>query len=119
MSPYRSSEKLKRRPQDGYISGVCAGVAIHFNIPVVWVRLAVIFGAFFTGFFPVICAYAALSIVLEQDLGPAARQSSSEQPDADDVRILYDSLEERLKRLESYLTSTEYDWNRKYRNELK
>ncbi len=52
--------------QNGMLWGVCAGLAKHLNVEIIWVRLATILGLVLTG--PIIAViYIILAIVLPQE----------------------------------------------------
>ncbi len=64
MSPRR--KRLMRLPSEGMLGGVCAGLAAYFDIDVVWIRLAFVLLAVFTGIW--LLVWLAMLIVM-----PAAR----------------------------------------------
>ncbi|MGQ0832286.1 MAG: PspC domain-containing protein, partial [Microthrixaceae bacterium] len=54
----RRPRELRRRPDEGHIAGVCAGVAEYFNIDPVIVRIATVVLAFSgTGLFAYLLAW--------------------------------------------------------------
>ena len=59
--------RLRRRPDEGHIAGVCAGVAEYFNVDPVIVRIAAVVLAF-SG--PGICAYMLAWIFVPEAHGP-------------------------------------------------
>jgi len=57
---------LTRDSQNGMLWGVCAGLAKHLNVNVVWIRLATILGLVLTG--PIMAViYVIMAIVLPQE----------------------------------------------------
>jgi phage shock protein PspC (stress-responsive transcriptional regulator) len=76
-APVRQSEpatprRLTRRPAEGKIGGVCAGIAAYFNadptvVRLVWVLLSVVPGAIIGG----LIAYAIAWILLPAESAPA------------------------------------------------
>ncbi len=57
---------LTRDSQNGMLWGVCAGLAKHLNVKVVWIRLAAILGLILTG--PIMAViYVIMAIVLPQE----------------------------------------------------
>lgn len=64
--PGQPRRRLMRLPSEGMMGGVCAGFAAYFNVDVVWVRLAFLLLAVFTGIW--ILVWLAMLIVM-----PAAR----------------------------------------------
>jgi phage shock protein C len=61
----RRGHDLYRIPQEGRIAGVCAGIAEYFNLETWLVRIIVVCGVLFSGFFFVI-GYFALWFVLDK-----------------------------------------------------
>jgi phage shock protein C len=66
--------KLYRLEKDKKIGGVCAGLADMLNWDPTLVRLAVVFAAVLTGFFPVIVTYlVAWYLMPEKDVMTSER----------------------------------------------
>ena len=68
--------RLRRRPADGKIAGVCAGLAVYFDVDVVlvrgaWVILSIWPGAIVLG----IVAYLAAWVLMPRTDGPAPAAS--------------------------------------------
>lgn len=61
----RRGHDLYRIPAEGRIAGVCAGIAEYFNLETWLVRIIVVCGVLFSGFFFVI-GYIALWFVLDK-----------------------------------------------------
>lgn len=114
---YRSNNRV--------IFGVCQGIAEHFDLPVVWVRLGVILLA--TLVFPfVIVAYFVLALVLKPrpEVSPEDMYQDEVFYDTHlDSRVLslrrmkakFDSIEHRIRRMENYVTNKSYDWERRFK----
>lgn len=128
------SGELFRIPERGKIAGVCAGVAERFGIELWLVRIIWVSGVFLLGPFFVV-AYVAAWFILD------AKASSSEESTAPakhydaplhrvevktkvwqsgepprqamkDIRSQFDTIEQRLRSVESYVTSPQYILNK-------
>ncbi len=55
------------RSRRGMILGVCRGLAEHFDISVFWVRVIVLIGFLFTGFWPVGVLYIVAGLLLKPE----------------------------------------------------
>lgn len=112
-----SKTELYRLPDEGMIAGVCAGLADHFGIAKVWVRLGAIVTLFaFNGL--AVIAYIALAIIMkplhskkcyEKPEG-TSRQSRSAQA----ARQRLEAIDERLANVERYVTSNRYRLNKQF-----
>lgn len=126
------SKELYRDTRNGKIGGVCAGIAQYFGIEPWIVRILVVSAALFSAGFLVMLAYFAGMLFL--DKAPVemyyrteekrehtvkskpwqAGQSPSEvikRVDKDMAR-----MEEKIRRMEGYVTSSEYKVRREFRN---
>ena len=118
---------IGRIPSRGLISGVCAGIAAKLNMKVTGVRILYCALLFVTGFFPLIALYLILTLVLPVHTPErwSAHDSEPNRPYDDllarsykkkkQIRSLFASNEKRLSKLESWIISSEYEWERKYR----
>lgn len=106
-----------RDPEKGVFLGVCAGIAEYFDIGIGAVRVITIVGLIF--FFPAtLLGYLALGMILRR--APREDYPSPEDErfwrrmrtgpgDAfSEIRHRYRTLEQRLRALESHVTSREY-----------
>ncbi|MEZ3500452.1 envelope stress response membrane protein PspC [Pantoea sp. KPR_PJ] len=108
--------KLWRKPDEGKLMGVCAGVAEYLDIPVRLLRVIVVLSMFFGLFAITLCAYFILGFVL--DVKPADAESVA-RPDAGE---LLDRLENALRRdehsvrdIERYVTSETFSVRSRFR----
>jgi len=123
QSPFASlnPHRLYRDPERGKIFGVCAGIADYFGVEVFLVRLAAVMGAvFFT--MPVVAAYLLAALVLK--VKPPHVYASREEeefwrtvatkPDRTlaGLRNRFRDLEKRLRGMETYVSSKEFELNR-------
>ena len=99
--------KLWRKPDEGKLMGVCAGLAEYLDIPVRLLRIIVVLSLFFGLFVFTIIAYFVLGFVLDEK--PASAAEGERPPSASE---LLDQLESALQRdersvrdVERYVTS--------------
>jgi len=113
--PYRS--------RDGILLGVCRGLAEHFSLSVFGVRCLVLIALLFTGFWPVLLSYIVAALLLKpkpavpfRSDGEAEFYHSYVESRGMALRRLrraFDDLQNRIQRVESIVTSREFDWNRR------
>lgn len=109
--------KLWRKPDEGKLMGVCAGVAEYLDIPVRLLRMIVVLSLFFGLFAITLCAYFILGFVL--DVKPADAEEGPAKPNAGE---LLDRLETALRRdehsvrdIERYVTSETFSVRSRFR----
>ena len=118
--------RVWRHDRDAMLSGVCAGLAEDLDLPLPLVRIvAVIFLVLPTGL-----AYLALSLLLRRrpvrrgvrlnDIGHGTRPSRTEAPAVTlpNFALLahrLEALEPRLKRIEAFVTSSDFELHRGFR----
>ncbi len=120
-----SHERIYRDPENGWIAGVCAGIADYAGVDPALVRVAsVVLLVFF--FVPVVIAYVVFAIVLKPR--PAATFASpAEEGFWRDVRTepggalhglagRFRGLNKRLARMELLVTSDELELRRGFRD---
>lgn len=113
--PYRS--------RNGLLFGVCRGLADHLEVPVLWVRLAVIAAGFFTGWVPVIIAYVLAALLLrlepvlpfasDEDAEFYASYTTSRPMAIHRLKRSFENLDRRIQRLEDAVTAKDYDWEQR------
>lgn len=109
--------KLWRKPDEGKLMGVCAGLAEYLDIPVRLLRVIVVLSLFFGLFVFTVIAYFVLGFVLDEK--PANAIDGERQPTASE---LLDQLESTLQRdernvrdLERYVTSETFSVRSRFR----
>ncbi|XOV79084.1 MAG: envelope stress response membrane protein PspC [Aestuariibacter sp.] len=139
-----SKRELYRDPEKGKLAGVCAGIAKYFGWELWLIRIIFISGVLLTGSFFLV-AYVVAWFILEKDPGAqsdshsGAKQfnwgsnSESEEVKVEvkskvwqagepprqafkDITASFDRLEQRLRKVESYVTSKEFQLNREISN---
>ncbi|MFW0698253.1 envelope stress response membrane protein PspC [Pantoea sp. R13S299] len=109
--------KLWRKPDEGKLMGVCAGLAEYLDIPVRLLRVIVVLSLFFGLFVFTVIAYFVLGFVL--DVKPANAYEGERQPTASE---LLDQLESALQQdersvrdVERYVTSETFSVRSRFR----
>ncbi|MBI2384260.1 MAG: PspC domain-containing protein, partial [Gammaproteobacteria bacterium] len=64
---------MRRYPHQGWIAGVCEGIAVHFDWNPRMVRLIAVLLLIFTAFWPLVIAYLVAWYLLEPAEAPPAR----------------------------------------------
>lgn len=126
MSSYFTG--IRRYPDRGWVAGVCAGIADHFDWNVKLVRAIFFLSLCFSGFFPVGLLYGVLWYVLDEpgqaDEGGSARAAYSPSPSPappgarrgdGDVQARFARLEQRLRGLEESVSSRDFELRREFR----
>ncbi len=117
--------RLYKNDEDRVIAGVCAGIADYFGFDVVLTRVVVGVAAFFFSPF-VFVVYVVLALVLDKN--PEARvQPPDEEREAvsrrvrsephatlNSVRFRFRELDQRLQRIERYVTSDRFTLDREF-----
>lgn len=113
--PYESTHRGLYRSRHGIFFGVCRGLADHLNFSVFWTRVLVLIAFVFTGFWPVGAIYLLAALLLKRE--PVCTLSDDSYAGATGcLRRTFDSLDQRLERLESIVTDRARDWDRRLYN---
>lgn len=101
---YRSRNRL--------IFGVCAGFAEYMNLSVFWMRVLTL-GAFIcTGLWPVGALYLLAALMMKRS--PYARRRCGHQRTYEErARKTFDSMDQRLRRMEEKVMHKARDWDRR------
>jgi phage shock protein C len=117
--------RLWRDTDRGIVAGVCAGIADYLGIEPIIVRLAAVVGLV-VFFVPTIIGYVILAVALRPK-PPALYESRDEEAfwrgvntaPADTFQSLrhkFRDLEDRLRQMESQVTSNDFELHRKFRD---
>ncbi len=111
------------RSRQGWIFGVCQGLADHTKISVTVIRIIFIVFFILSGFFPIVLIYLLAAILISPE--PMVNFQSDEEKEfynsyitarkmsVSRLKRKFDSLENRIRRMESIITAREYDWDRR------
>ena len=111
------------RSRNGLICGVCRGIAEYFDVSVFWTRFAVIVLFCVTGVWPLLGLYVLAALLMKPEpVVPFNSEADREFYDSytnsrsqalSRLKRTFESLEQRLRRLEDIITTKEYDWDRR------
>jgi phage shock protein C len=117
--------RLYQDRESGVIFGVCTGIADYFGFDVMLTRIAAAVSLFFFTF-PTFVAYILLALLLPKKpralYGPADPEReelrrqvrSSPHSTLDSARHRFREIEERIQRMEKYLTSSRFKLDREF-----
>ncbi len=116
------------RSRNGLIFGVCRGIAETFDLSLGWIRFGFIVAFAITLFFPTGLIYLILALVLK--LEPAETTINRPRDQIFDgpfdsprkvglrqFKAKFDSLEDRIRRMENHVTNKAYDWDKRFHTE--
>ena len=111
------------RSRNGFIFGVCRGLAEHFNFSIFWARVIAIIFLLVTGFWPAIGMYLIATLLMKPaPVIPIKTEAEQEFYDsyansrhlaARRIKRRYENLERRIRRMEHIVTAREFDWDEK------
>lgn len=126
---------MRRYPGEGWVAGVCAGIADYFGWSVKLIRVLVILALLFSGFFPVGIVYLALWYLMDPadapadygsprpaggGSGPAPSGSGGDRNgagvSANEAKARFEKLERRLQQIEACVTQEELELRRQFKN---
>jgi phage shock protein C len=111
------------RSRDGILLGVCRGIAEYFDFSIFWTRAVTLLLLFFTGLWPIAVLYFIAALIMKPE--PVLPLQTGDQQEfyesyihsrksaADRLKRRYENLERRIQRMESHVTSPEFDWEHK------
>ena len=124
MPTYSSTSRTLYRSRNGWIFGVCQGLADYADIRVIWIRLAAFAALMLTGFWPMFVVYVVAAIFLkpapvvefrdEEDLSFYHAYVSDRKMALSRLKRRCEALDRRTRRMENIVTNREYDWDRRF-----
>ncbi len=112
------------RSRNGFIFGVCRGLADYFDFSVFWIRAIAVILFIFTGFWPVVGIYLLAALLMKsapvKDGGTGWLPKSGHRyrcagnDAAERLKRKWKHLEKRIRRMEDKVTSREFDWNSRF-----
>ncbi len=125
QQPHFRPRRLFRDPRRGWVAGVCAGIANYLGVPVFWIRLLTVLPLMSPLMPLVLISYLVATLRIPREPEELYRdaeeqefwQSVSHAPSATfgQLRHKMRDLEHRLRRLEAYVTSAEFDFEQNLR----
>jgi phage shock protein C len=113
------------RSRTGLIVGVCKGVAQYFDFSVFWMRAIAVVLLIVSGIWPMLIVYIVAALLMKPE--PVLPLETEEEQDFYNsyttsrsmalrrLQRIYDHLDRRIQRLESTVTTREYDWERRFK----
>jgi len=104
--------------------GVCKGTAQYFDFSVFWMRAIAVVLLLFSGIWPMLVMYIVAALLIKPE--PVLPLETEEEQDFYNsyttsrsmalrrLKRIYDHLDRRIQRLESTVTTREYDWERRF-----
>ena len=123
MNNLLSRDRSLYRSRHGWIFGICQGLADYTAISVTWIRIIFLIFFIFSGFFPIVLIYLITAIFIPPE--PMLNLESDEEKEfynsyitsrnmgVSRLKRKFDSLEKRIRRMETIITAREYDWDRR------
>jgi phage shock protein C len=122
-----SGRKTLYRSRNGLILGICRGVADRYDIPAFWIRVGVIVLMVTTTVWPVVLVYFGIGFLLKPEpIIPFTNESEDEfygsftnsrSMALHRLKKKFDQLQNRLHRMENVVTSKEFNWEMKMKQE--
>ena len=123
-----SLKNFHRYSSEGWVAGVCVGIATHFDWNVKLLRVLLVVGLFFSGFFPLGLIYCLLWYMME-DASVASRPRNDDSAprstytpsayatpaSASDVKSRFARMEERLRGMEECVSSKDFELRREFK----
>ena len=113
----RKMKTIYKDPQNAMLGGVCAGLAHYFGLDRTLVRLVFFVTAFFF-FFMLVPIYLLAWFILpkKESLQHAHHHTSSSHNHAFPLKKRMEKIDQRIRNLESIITSEEWQLRRKFRD---
>ncbi len=118
------SERHLYRSRNGAILGVCRGVAEYFDLSLFWVRFITIAMLIFSSFWPVVVIYFTAALLMKPEpVLPIENMDerefygsyvNSKELALERLKRRYETLERKIRRLEHTVTTSEYDWEKRF-----
>ncbi len=114
------------RSRCGMICGVCSGVANYYHFSTFWMRVLFVFAMTFTGFWPGVFLYFIAAMVMkvepvlalesEEDEEFYHSYSGSRSMALQRLKRTFESLDRRIQRIETTVTTRDFDWEDRLNN---
>lgn len=108
------------RARDGWIFGVCKGIANYLDFSVLLCRVVAVIVFIFSGFWPIVVLYLVAALLMKPE--PVLPLQSDEDREfyhsyvssrsmaLHRLKQTFDRLERRIRRMEDIVTARDYDW---------
>src|SRR5215510_2681679 len=112
------------RSRTGLLMGVCKGMGQYFDFSVFWMRAIAVVLLLFSGIWPMLVMYIVAALLMkpepvlpletEEEQAFYNSYTTSRSMALRRLQRIYDHLDRRIQRLESTVTTREYDWERRF-----
>jgi phage shock protein C len=125
--PFWAFQGLRRIPEKGRVSGICAGIAAHWGIRLKWVRIMAVIALIFAPMLTLIAYGLGTFFLAPAEAEPARATAKTEDKDNwatgdlppdlsfPNLRRKFRDLEERAGAMETQVTSQEFHLRRDFR----
>ncbi|MGH8460367.1 MAG: PspC domain-containing protein [Stenotrophobium sp.] len=117
--------RMHRYPAQGWVSGVCVGLAEYFEWNTKIIRLVFVLALIFCGFFPIGVIYLLLWYLLDADYNSVSSAAGTAQPGIStpagqclrsrQIKARFAHLEARLAGMEECVVSKDFELRRELR----
>lgn len=123
MSIYDFKKNKVYRSREGMILGICKGLAIHYDIPVFWMRIGMGFTAMVTSGWAILVYFGLAMIMRPMPILPLSNEDENEFYDSytssrsmalHRLKRKFDGLNDRIHRMEDVVTSKDYQWQQRF-----
>ena len=116
----RETKTTLYRSRKGAICGVCKGIAEYYGFDVFWTRVLAVVAGSVVGIWPAVIMYVIAAMVMkpepvlplesEEDEEFYHSYSGSRSMALHRLKRTFDNLDRRIQRLESTVTTRDFDW---------
>ena len=123
------SDTVYRSVGDRMFFGVCGGLAKHFGVNSLWIRMGFVLGTIFSsGLAPllyIICifimpredrVYSNVPPIPKEAHQPRQPRFGTQREAMEELHRQFDTIEDKVRGMEDYVTSKEYVLKRKFEN---
>lgn len=120
---HRNYRRNLYRSRNGKIFGVCKGLAEYFEVSTKWVRIIAIGALLFTGFWPTVAVYLVAAYLMKPESAIPLEDEMEEEfyhsyttsrvMALKRLKYKFDSLDRRVQRMESAVTTPEFTWQQR------
>lgn len=111
------------RARNGMVFGVCQGVSNYLGTNVTVLRILLVVLVLFSGLFPCVVIYFIAALLMKQEpVVPFEKETDREFYDSYStsrdmalhrLRSTYENLDRRIRRIETVVTSRDFDWDQR------
>ena len=121
-----SPRRTLYRSRSGMIFGVCKGLATYAEVSPLGVRFAFVLAVLLSGIWPMVLIYLVAAIFIKpaplvapeniEDWAFYNTYTTDRKAALASLKRKFDNLERRTRRVETIVTSPEYQWEKRFRS---